>query len=50
MHRKTADDDYCELLEANDLLVQHIPQKHLASYLGITHESLSRIKKKIACS
>jgi len=50
MHSKTAEDYYCELLEANDSLVQHIPQKYLASYLGITPESLSRIRKKIACS
>ncbi len=50
MHSKTAEDYYCELLEANDSLVQHIPQKHLASYLGITPESLSRIRKKITCS
>ncbi|RLD74102.1 MAG: Crp/Fnr family transcriptional regulator [Bacteroidetes bacterium] len=50
MHSKTAEDYYCEMLDANDSLVQHIPQKHLASYLGITPESLSRIKKKIACS
>ena len=49
MHSKTAEDYYCEMLNTNDSLVQHIPQKHLASYLGITPESLSRIKKKIAC-
>jgi CRP-like cAMP-binding protein len=47
MHSKTAEDYYCELLNANDSLVQHIPQKHLASYLGITPESLSRIRKKL---
>lgn len=49
MHSKTAEDYYCELLEANDSLVKHISQKHLASYLGITPESLSRIRKKIVC-
>ena len=48
MHSKTAEDYYCELLEANDSLVQHISQKHLASYLGITPESLSRIRKNFA--
>jgi CRP-like cAMP-binding protein len=47
MHSKTAEDYFCEMLNANDSLVQHIPQKYLASYLGITPESLSRIKKKI---
>jgi len=50
MHSKTAEDYYSELLKANDSLVQHIPQKYLASYLGITPESLSRIRKKINLS
>jgi len=47
MHSKTAEDYYFELVDANDSLVQHIPQKYLASYLGITPESLSRIRKKV---
>lgn len=47
MHSKTADDYYCELFRNNDILVQQIPQKHIASYLGITPESLSRIKRNM---
>ncbi len=47
IHSKTAEDYYCELLKTNDALVQQIPQKYLASYLGITPESLSRIKRKV---
>ncbi len=50
MHSKTAEDYYCELVQNNDELVQKIPQKHLASYLGITPESLSRIKRNLALS
>lgn len=47
MHSKTAEDYYCELINNNRELAHLIPQKHLASYLGITPESLSRIKRKI---
>ncbi len=47
MHSKTAVDYYCELLKTNKKLTELIPQKYLASYLGITPESLSRIKKKL---
>lgn len=47
MHSKTAEDNYIELLQSNNNLVKEIPQKYIASYLGITPESLSRIKKKV---
>jgi len=47
MHSRTAEDYYCELLKTNKILIEKIPQKYLASYLGITPESLSRIKKKV---
>ncbi|MCD4679044.1 MAG: Crp/Fnr family transcriptional regulator [Bacteroidales bacterium] len=48
MHSKTAEDFYCELASNNKDLIQKIPQKHLASYLGIAPESLSRIRKNLA--
>jgi len=38
---------YLYLLEENPELLARIPQKHLASYLGITPESLSRIRARI---
>lgn len=41
---------YLELLEKNPNIFQKIPQKHIASYLGITPQSLSRIKKRISKS
>jgi len=47
MHSRTAEDYYCDLLKTNKELIQQIPQKYLASYLGITPESLSRIRKNI---
>ncbi len=50
MHTRTAEDYYCELLKTSNELIEKIPQKYLASYLSITPESLSRIKKKIKCS
>jgi CRP/FNR family transcriptional regulator, anaerobic regulatory protein len=43
---KTAEQRYAELLEKNPQLIQRIAQKHIASYLGITTQSLSRIRKK----
>lgn len=39
-------DRYFKLLETNPELIQRVPQKHLASYLGMKPESLSRIKNQ----
>ncbi len=47
MHSKTAEDYYYELVKSNEELTGQIPQKYIASYLGITPESLSRIKRKL---
>ncbi len=47
MHSKTAEDYYYELVKSNEELTRQIPQKYLASYLGITPESLSRIKRNL---
>jgi CRP-like cAMP-binding protein len=44
---KTAEQRYLDLLEKQPQLIQRTPQKHIASYLGITTQSLSRIRKKI---
>ena len=44
---KSAEERYLELL-ANPKFMQKIPLKYLASYLGITDTSLSRIRKKIS--
>ncbi|MEX0722652.1 MAG: cyclic nucleotide-binding domain-containing protein [Gracilimonas sp.] len=39
---------YQHILEHNPSWVQHIPQYHLASFLNITPETLSRIRKRIS--
>lgn len=38
---------YLNLLDERPQLLQRVPQHQLASYLGVTPESLSRIKKRI---
>lgn len=43
----SAEERYLELLR-NPYFLQMIPQKHLASYLGITPTSLSRVRKRMA--
>jgi CRP/FNR family transcriptional regulator, anaerobic regulatory protein len=45
---KTAEQRYVDLLRKQPNLIQRTPQKHVASYLGITTQSLSRIRKKIS--
>lgn len=44
---KTAEERYIELLEKRPDMIQRTPQKHIASYLGITTQSLSRIRKNV---
>lgn len=40
----TAEERYNQLLSNNPAMIQRIPLKHIASYLGITQVSLSRIR------
>lgn len=44
---KTADKRYLEFLEKYPGLEQRLTQQQVASYLGITHEFLSKIRRKI---
>ena len=39
---------YFDLLKNHPQIIQRVPQNYIASYLGITSVSLSRIKRKIA--
>ena len=43
----SADQRYHNFLANYSTLAQKIPDKHIASYLGITPESLSRIRKQV---
>ena len=45
---KTAEQRYLEMLEKQPKIIQRTPNKYIASYLGITPESFSRIRKKIS--
>lgn len=44
----TAVEKYAFMLTESPDLLQRVPQKHLASYLGIRKETLSRIKRSFA--
>jgi CRP-like cAMP-binding protein len=45
---ETAEERYARLLETNPEIFQHAPLKHIASYLGVTDSSLSRIRKEFS--
>ena len=45
---ETAEQRYRRMLDEQPDRLQRIPLKHLASYLGIAPESLSRIRRKVA--
>jgi CRP-like cAMP-binding protein len=47
MLTKNATERYKALINEKPEIVQHAPIKHIASYLGITDTSLSRIRKEI---
>jgi len=44
----TAEEKYNELIQGCPTIPQRVPQHMMASYLGITPETLSRIRKKLA--
>ena len=47
IQNRTAEERYQDLLESGHIYLQKVPLKHLASYLGIAPQSLSRIRKKL---
>jgi len=47
MQSKSGEERYLDLLKKRPLLFQRVPQHFIASYLGISAETLSRIRKKI---
>ena len=44
----TAEELYLMLFKEHLHLIKHIPLKYLASYIGITPQALSRIRKRIS--
>ena len=46
----SAEQRYNMLMKQHPLIIQRAPLKHIATYLGITDTSLSRIRKKISQS
>ncbi|MEO1435040.1 MAG: Crp/Fnr family transcriptional regulator [Bacteroidota bacterium] len=47
IHTQTAEERYLRLLDEHPLLFQKAKLAHIASYLGITQQSLSRIRKNL---
>ncbi|MFT5648346.1 MAG: CRP-like cAMP-binding protein [Aureispira sp.] len=47
LQHKTATERYAELLEKYPQIINRIAHHHVASYLGIAPESLSRLRKKL---
>jgi len=45
-YKETPEERYVKLLEENPSLINRIPQKYLASYIGIEPQSFSRIKRR----
>lgn len=43
----SAETRYLQLLKEHPEIFQHVPLKHIATYLGITDTSLSRIRKEL---
>jgi CRP-like cAMP-binding protein len=48
MITETAEERYAGLLKSSPEIFQHAPLKNIASYLGITDSSLSRIRKEFS--
>lgn len=46
LQNKTAEERYIQMVEENNSLLANVPLKHVASFLGIAPQSLSRIRKK----
>ena len=45
MLQETAEQRYSSLINSNPEVIQNVPLKYIASYLGITDTSLSRVRK-----
>lgn len=48
LRKQTAEERYIHLLQHDPALLQRVPLKYIASFLGMNLETLSRIRKKIS--
>lgn len=48
MHVQSATERYLDLIKAQPKIIKQLPLKYIASYLGVTNTSLSRIRKEIS--
>lgn len=48
MINKSAEERYAQLIQTNKDIFQYAQLKHIASYLGITDTSLSRVRREFA--
>lgn len=46
LQNQTAEERYLRMIDEQDILLEKVPLKYLASYLGIAPQSLSRIRKR----
>lgn len=44
----SAEETYLKLMEVNPDLINRVSQQHIASYLGITPETLSRVRRQVS--
>jgi CRP/FNR family transcriptional regulator, anaerobic regulatory protein len=47
LHYQTPEENYLQLIEHRPYIIERVSQLHIASYLGIQPESLSRIRKRM---
>jgi hypothetical protein len=47
LYMDTPEERYCKLFESELHIIDRVPNYHLASYLGIKPESLSRLKRRV---
>jgi CRP-like cAMP-binding protein len=45
---KTPEELYLQLIKEKPHFIERIPLKYIASYLGVTPEALSRIRKRVS--
>jgi CRP/FNR family transcriptional regulator, anaerobic regulatory protein len=50
MLTQSATDRYLNLINEQPEILKHVPLKHIATFLGVTDTSLSRIRKEISLS